>query len=869
MRRAVIRLRQGSNEARYLLIGLVGLFLSVIVFASTIFAFLPANLLTMNALHGGVAFLVVCFSFGLSSKLKTLTDDNLRIQRDSAKSLQDKVKERTQALSLKTEEAESLRLEAEAHSLELEDLDQQKTAFFQNMSHELRTPLTLILNPLENEFRTSPDNKNIEVAVKNSHRLLRLVNQLLDFQKLEAGKEELKLSPVNLSRFAYICADYFASACSGKGVSFTTSLNAEALNEQATEIHVLGEVDALEKVTFNLLSNALKYTPRGGEIELGLRTTSDKARIFIRDTGPGISEEGKKKLFQVFSQVNDTSTREYEGTGLGLALVKSLTEEMQGEVGVETEPGQGSTFWAEFPLCGKRKKVVDILIVEDEEPIRRTLASILLRDEYIQNVETAESGHAARALLEKHSFRLIICDEGIPEESGTEFLAEMAKAYPDMRRVLFTGSDNSRLMEKAVNEAWVHQIILKPFDSIKLIESISRLVRDSSLKDEILDGSFQVKDWLLADGGDRTGTEDTGALQALEEISEGAGELVLVVDDLPDMRDLISNSLKNKNYRVATAPNGKRGLEIALQIRPNLIITDWMMPQMSGPELIEEVKSSCNGVSSVPIILLTAKSDEESKLIGTDIGADAFLGKPFNDQELGSMVRNLLSLKTREREVEELNKRLTESVLKRYLPPDLVDQIVSGERSLEQEPQTMSAAVLFSDLEGFTALTEKLRAKKMARVLNEYLTVMNDVIYDHGGTVDKFIGDAIMVVFGAPAPMTAQGQTERARHCALAMQQAMIGLNQKWAQDRIPELKMRIGIHHGPVVVGTFGSDKRSDYTAIGPTVNLASRIESVCQPGHVFVSGEVCDYLEESMVQEAGEFDLKGVGEVNLYKLN
>ena len=672
-----------------------------------------------------------------------------------------------------------------------------------------------------------------------------------------------------MSRFAYICGDYFASACSTKDIQFSANLNSQAIQDGAEPVYILGEVDALEKVTFNFLSNALKYTPRGGKIELGLTTNAESARLFIRDTGPGISKEGQDKLFQVFSQVDETTTRDYEGTGLGLALVKSLSEEMQGKVGVESEPGQGSTFWAEFPLCGKRKKVVDVLIVDDEEAICRSLASLLLRDEHIQSVETAQSSDAARTLLKESSFRVMICDEGLQQESGTEFLAELAKSCPDMRRVLFTGNDNLKLMEKAVNEAWVHQIILKPFDTGKLVEAITRLVQDNPLQDESVDASFEVKTWLLADSGGQTGVEDTGVFKALEEISEGAGELVLVVDDLPDMRDLIGNSLKKKNYRVATAPNGKRGVEIAHQIKPNLIITDWMMPVMSGPDLIKEVKNSGNGLSSVPIILLTAKSDEESKLIGTEVGADAFLGKPFNDQELGSMVRNLLSLKNREREVEDLNKLLIESVLKRYLPPDLVDQIVSGETSLEQEPQTMSVTVLFTDLVGFTKLTEELRAKKMARVLNQYLTVMNDVIYEFGGTIDKFIGDAIMVVFGAPTPMIPQDQTERATQCASAMQAAMEGLNKTWAEDEIPELQMRIGVHHGPVVIGTFGSEKRSDYTAIGSTVNMASRIESVCEPGEVFLSGEVCDYLDESAVKKAGKFELKGMGEVNLYKLS
>ena len=130
-------------------------------------------------------------------------------------------------------------------------------------------------------------------------------------------------------------------------------LNGEALNPAALTEHsifVNGEIDALEKVAFNFLSNALKYTPKGGQIELGLTTTPETARLFIRDTGPGISKEGQEKLFQVFSQVDETTTRDYEGTGLGLALVKSLTEEMSGKVGIDSEVGKGTSIEIGLPI---------------------------------------------------------------------------------------------------------------------------------------------------------------------------------------------------------------------------------------------------------------------------------------------------------------------------------------------------------------------------------------------------------------------------------------------------------------------------------------------------------------------------------------
>ena len=385
-----------------------------------------------------------------------------RKARHLTKNLQEEVDSQTRELQLQTREAELARAEAsdlrdkaEQKNQRLRELDEQKTAFFQNMSHELRTPLTLILGPLEDEAAAQPTNRNLSVSTKNARRLLRLVNQLLDFQKLEAGKKELKLERLNLNDFAFVLGDYFASACSSKDIQF--SVTYEGGEAQTVSPYIIeAESDALEKVAFNFLSNALKYTPQGGSIELGVASQIEsRVRLLVKDSGPGISEDGQTKLFQVFSQVEESTTREYEGTGLGLALVKSLVEEMGGLVGVESVVGEGATFFAEFP------------VVEATGPLE-----------------------------------------------GTK--------------------------------------------------------------------SFKAREWLLDDSGETgvdTEVEEEGEF-APE--TEGKGQLVLVVDDLEDMRNLIGQSLKKRGYRVLKAANGEQGYAVICDRRPELVISDWMMPKLSG-----------------------------------------------------------------------------------------------------------------------------------------------------------------------------------------------------------------------------------------------------------------------------------------------
>ena len=244
----------------------------------------------------------------LSGANESINQLNIQL-REAAKDLQGKVDIATQeihenelrAIALKEDaviaknESEKLREKAEIHAEELKFLDKQKTAFFQNMSHELRTPLTLILNPLDSVSQAYPDNREIQVATKNARRLLRLVNQLLDFQKLNAGKKQLMLSPMNLSHFLLICGDYFLTACKNNGIQFSMVCDGLPLSQESLQFWTMTEADAMEKIVFNYLSNALKFTPAEGRIDLGIKLVDSHVRIYVSDTGPGITEEGKKE----------------------------------------------------------------------------------------------------------------------------------------------------------------------------------------------------------------------------------------------------------------------------------------------------------------------------------------------------------------------------------------------------------------------------------------------------------------------------------------------------------------------------------------------------------------------------------------------
>ncbi|MGB3511586.1 MAG: response regulator [Microcoleaceae cyanobacterium] len=627
------------------------------------------------------------------------------------------------------------------------EADRLKTEFFQNISHEFRTPLTLIIGLLEEAVNSKQDlpQDQAGIALRNSRRLLRLVNQLLDLQKIDAGRMQPCFRPCNLVAFCRNIVESFAPYCQKKELNLVTEFS-----DNCPSVYL--DIERFDKVIYNLLSNAMKFTPEGGSITISVEPAGEHCLLKVQDTGIGIRQEQIPFLFERFHQAEGSTNRSYEGSGLGLALVKELVELHHGQVTVESVYGQGATFKVWLPTGNTHLPIEQVLEIPGEF-------------------------------------------------DASKLEVELADVEAELEE-----SDELKSVYQKENIAEVN------FDSSSLAT-------------------------------------------------------ILVVDDNPDLRNYVSRIMRKSKFNVVLARNGAEGFEAAKKHEPDLIITDLMMPIVSGIDLIKMIRET-EKMRGIPIILLTAKADEDTRIEGVERGADAYLSKPFNDRELLAEVRNLLALKENERRVQELNYYLTESVLRRFLPPEMVRRAAEGDLALDLRPEPRLVTVLFSDIVGFTQMSNTLQSRRIAELLNEYLGEMTRAIFANGGTVDKFVGDAVMAIYGSPEELTAQEQVRRAIASARAMLRALDKLNERWQKlgligdNGVPPVRFRCGIHQGSAVVGMFGSAERSDYTAIGPSVNIAARLQEAAEPNTILVSTTVAEYVDSQEVRNYGSLKLKGIDE-------
>ncbi|HYX38668.1 MAG TPA: adenylate/guanylate cyclase domain-containing protein [Oligoflexus sp.] len=210
--------------------------------------------------------------------------------------------------------------------------------------------------------------------------------------------------------------------------------------------------------------------------------------------------------------------------------------------------------------------------------------------------------------------------------------------------------------------------------------------------------------------------------------------------------------------------------------------------------------------------------------------------------------------------IQKLQQYLQTRILSRFLPPALVEEIRLGRSRLDEEPQKRTVTIVFADLVDFTAKAELLGPERTARFLNQWMRIATDIIFEENGTIDKFIGDCVMVIYGAPLEITPKAQVERAVACARHLMAAMDDQNKIWTRDFGVSFQLRVGVNLGEAIVGSFGSEKRSDYTVIGGAVNLASRIENMAEPGQILLSRSAASYLDPSLVSSLGTRPIRGM---------
>ena len=333
---------------------------------------------------------------------------------------------------------------------------------------------------------------------------------------------------------------------------------------------------------------------------------------------------------------------------------------------------------------------------------------------------------------------------------------------------------------------------------------------------------------------------------------------VLVVDDTPDNLFLMGALLEDQ-YEVTTAGDGALALLMAQSdAPPELILLDIMMPEMDGYEVMRRLRQNV-ATAGIPVIFLTALTSIEEEQFGLDLGAVDYITKPISPPVVLARVNTHLERSANARRLQALSEKLG-----RYLAPQVYKSLFDGSRDAEIKTQRKKLSVFFSDIKDFTASTAKWQPEDITFLLNSYFSEMSKIAQEYGGTLDKFIGDAMVIFFGDPE---SRGVKEDALQCvkmAIAMQRRMSELQILWREMGSDKtFQVRMGINTGYCDVGNFGSDLRMDYTIIGPEVNMAARLEQAADPGGILISGETYGLVQgEIIAAEQQPLTMKGFAE-------
>ncbi|MGK7875812.1 MAG: response regulator [Xenococcaceae cyanobacterium] len=553
-----------------------------------------------------------------------------------------------------------------------------KSEFIANMSHEIRTPMNGVLGMSELLLTTTKLNPQqlefVQTLKASGDHLMTVINDILDFSKLEAGAMELNREELDLNGCLEKVLDLSTPQATIKGLALGLLVDSEVPRQ------LMGDGGRLRQILANLVGNAIKFT-EVGEVAVHVSVSSQndkkqktKLRFAVKDTGIGIAKEDQKRLFQSFSQVDGSTTRKYGGTGLGLAICKQLVELMGGKIGVDSQPGVGSTFWftAIFDKIAPATTKIAIpqvsthvgnsyealrgkkLLVVDDHSINRQVVQHQLTG-WEMEVDEAANGAVALTAMQTAAaagkpYDVALLDMEMPKIDGATLgkliLAEPAWAHTKL--ILMTSLYEGEQAEKLLSSGFSDYLV-KPVKESRLLRSLLKVLAAQSLSSE---DSLPGKAPLIPDKG------------------QGTNLKILLVEDTPMNRQLALHQLQQLGYQADGVENGQAALDKLAECNYDIVLMDCQMPVMDGYQATEILRQRERVDQYTVVIGMTAYAMEGDREKCLAAGMDDYLSKPVALKDLEAAIQRWLPLVQGDWEGESSQFQREISI---YLAPDLID----------------------------------------------------------------------------------------------------------------------------------------------------------------------------------------------------